>query len=150
MDDFRVNKTKKGLTPGFIPKIINSVGYGSTTAIDPVTKKMGVVPLQTEVSRGEPGQERIVDNPECYTKAILFEGEDDYVYYIRTNNRGDLSDPWGVDADSAQNAKLARHSGRPEWEYRRVAQEIFIEYLRYLTTQNKNRIRKCERDVKDA
>ena len=142
----------KGNRPadGFVPDIVEAIGYGTLTAPDPETNKMGLVPIAVEVQVGEPGQERMADNPECYAKILKFDGDGDYVYYVRMNAHGDVSDPWGLYADGAQNARLSRHRGTAEWTFRRVHERAFMAYLRYLVTRNKSLLRICERDIKDG
>ena len=149
-EDFRTNKTKAQKPAGFVPQIIESVGYGVKTAIDPVSRRTGLVPIPTEADRGATGQERTVDNPECYAKAVKFAGEPDFVYYLRRNVRGDLADPWGLNADAAQNARVSRHTGKAQWEFRRVNEQTFLIYLKYLANRSNSLLRLCERAVKDA
>lgn len=143
---------KDGRTPvdGFVPNIVESIGYGTLTATDVETGRPGLVPLDTKRQMGEPGQEREADNPECYAKILKFEGDGDYVYYIRMNARGDVSDPWGLYQDGLQNSRMASHRGTPEYEFRRVHERAFLSYLRYLSNRNKSFLRLCERDIKDA
>jgi hypothetical protein len=150
MNEFTMNPEKGCAVDGFTPEIVESVGYGTLTAPDPKTKKRGVVPIPTQVEVGEPGQERMVDNPECYAKILRFEGEDSYVYYVRMNARGDVSDPWGLYTDGHQNSRAASHRGTAEYQFKRVEERAFMAYLRYLVSRNKSYLRICERDIKDA
>jgi hypothetical protein len=149
-NEFMMKKDGKKPVDGFIPNIVEEIGYGTQTAIDPETQTRGLVPIPTSVEFGQTGQERIVDNPDCYARIIKFEGETDYVYYIRMNARGDVSDPWGMYSDGLQNSRIASHKGTPEFEFRRVKERAFISYLNYLTTRNNSLLRICERDIKDA
>jgi len=135
---------------GFVPDIVEAIGYGTQTAIDTITNKPGLVPIATKIIIGVQGQEREVDNPQCYAKILKFDGEGDYVYYIRMNSHGDVSDPWGLYQDSQSNSRMASHKGVAEYEFRRVHERAFIIYLRYLTTRNNSLLRICERDIKDA
>ncbi len=151
MNEFIMDK--EGSTPadGFVPEIVEAIGYGALTATDPETKRPGLVPIATKVQMGEPGQEREVDNPDCYAKILKFDDKDaQYVYYIRMNAHGDVSDPWGLFQDGLQNSRSASHRGTPEYEFRRVHERAFIAFLRYLVGRNKSFLRICERDIKDA
>jgi hypothetical protein len=149
-NEFIMDPKKGKAVDGFIPNVEETVGYGTLTAIDPATGKRGVVPIPTQVERGADGQERLVDNPDCYAKVIKFEGDTNYTYYIRMSTRGDVSDPWGLYADAAQNSRQASHRGTHAWEFRRVDERAFMTYLRYLVTRNGALLRICERDIKDA
>jgi len=150
MNEFIVNKGGRQPVGGYIPQVIESVGYGTQTATDPSTGKPGLVPLPTKIMVGPDGQEREVDNPEVYAQILKFEGDDDYVYYIRMNARGDISDPWGIYADGHQNNRAARYRGTAEYEFRRVPERPFMIFLRYLVSRNGALLRICERDIKDA
>ncbi len=152
--EFAVDKTKPSNNfggPGFVPNITASVGYGTKTKSDPETKQLGLVPLPTKMVVGISGRERQVDNPECYAKAVQFDDEDTWVYYIRMNASGDLSDPWGLynDGNSAQNMRDAKHKGTSLWQFKRVKEETFMVYLKYLASRNVALLRICERQVKD-
>ncbi len=150
-NDFIMDKKGKKPIDGFVPEILESIGYGTDTAEDPKTNKTGLLPIPTRVQVGGSGKERIVDNPHCYAKAIRFEGDSNHVYYIRMNGRGDVSDPWGLYQDNLQNSRMASHRGTAEYEFRRVDEQIFLLYLRYLAGRNnKSLLRLCERGIKDA
>ena len=150
MNEFIMHKDGQRPMNGFVPEIIESVGYGTLTAIDPETHRPGLVPIITKVQVGELGQEREADNPECYAKILRFVDDDNYIYYVRMNAHGDVSDPWGLYQDGLQNSRTASHRGTPKYEFRRVRERAFISYLRYLISRNKSFIRICERDIKDA
>lgn len=150
MNEFIMDEDGNRPVDGFVPEIVEAIGYGTLTAEDPETKRPGLVPIATKVQIGEPGQEREADNPDCYAKILKFDGDGDYVYYIRMNARGDVSDPWGLYQDGLQNSRSASHRGTPEYEFRRVHERAFIAYLRYLCNRNKSFLRICERDIKDA
>jgi hypothetical protein len=152
MHDNEFIMDKEGTKPidGFIPDITEAIGYGTLTAEDPETHKRGLVPIATKVQMGGPGQEREADNPDCYAKILKFDGDGDYVYYVRMNAHGDVSDPWGLYQDGLQNSRAASHRGTPEYEFRRVHERAFISFLRYLCNRNKSFLRICERDIKDA
>lgn len=149
-NEFIMNTDKKQTVDGFIPEIVESIGYGTLTAIDPTTKNSGLVPLATKITIGEPGQERMVDNPDCYAQVLRFDEEEKFVYYIRMNTRGDISDPWGMYSDGLQNSRTARHRGTPEYEFHRVSERPFLYYLQYLVTRNLSLLRLAERDIKNA
>lgn len=150
MNEFIMDEKGKKPVDGFIPNIVEEIGYGTLTAEDPVTNNRGLVPIPTKVEVGVAGQERMADNPQCYAKILKFEGEGEYVYYIRMNARGDVSDPWGLFTDSLQNSRGASHRGTSEFEFRRVHDRAFLSFLRYLVGRNKSHLRICERDIKDA
>lgn len=150
MNEFVMDKDGKKPVDGFVPNIIEAIGYGTATADDPQTGNRGLVPVKTHVEIGEPGQEREVDSPDCYAKILRFEGDGDHVYYIRMNARGDVSDPWGLFTDGLQNSRTASHRGTPEFEFRRVGERAFMSYLQYLVNRNVSYLRICERDIKDA
>lgn len=149
-NQFIMNKDGKKAVDGFVPEIVEAVGYGPVTAPDPETNRPGLVPLPTKVQVGQTGQEREADNPECYAKILKFDGDGDYVYYIRMNARGNVSDPWGLYTDGLQNSRTASHKGTPEYEFRRVPERAFMTYLKYLVNRNSSFLRICERDIKDA
>jgi hypothetical protein len=149
-NDFVMNPDKAQAPDGFVPHIVEEIGYGTATAIDPATKQKGLVPVPTMSQTGVSGQERETDNPECFAKSIKFEGEKEFVHYVRMNARGDVSDPWGLFSDSTQNSRIASHKGVPQYEFRRVSERAFMNYLRYLVTRNGSLLRICERDIKDA
>jgi len=149
-NQFIMNPDGKTPVDGFIPHIVEEVGYGIDTAIDTITGQTGLVPIPTKSVVGVSGQERIIDNPHCYAKIIKFEGDEEYTFYVRMNGRGDVSDPWGLYGDSAQNARIANHTGRPEWEFRRVRERAIMSFLKYLVTRNGAHLRACERDIRDA
>ena len=93
MNEFIMNPDGPPPVDGFVPVIVEQIGYGTYTAIDPTTNHLGLVPVATQIQVGETGRERMVDNPECYAKIIKYEGEESYVYYIRMNSHGNVSDP---------------------------------------------------------
>ena len=150
MNEFIMDSKGKKPVDGFVPEIVEAIGYGTLTATDPETGKTGLVPIDTKVTVGVSGQEREADNPDCYAKILRFADDSDYVYYVRMNAHGDVSDPWGLYADVGQNSRTASHLGTSEYEFRRVHERAFIAYLRYLANRNKSFLRICERDIKDA
>jgi hypothetical protein len=133
--EFTMDKTRKDAASGFVPLIVEAIGYG--IAFD----KDGLLPIPTAVN-GE-------DNVDCYCKAVKFECEDEFVYYVRSNTRGDFADPWGIYADSYQNAKMAEHRGEPLWRFKRVTESVFLTYTKYLATRNSAYLRTSQRDHKD-
>jgi len=150
MNEFVMNKDKGKPADGFVPEITAEIGYGTQVATDPETGKLGLVPIPTTIMAGASGRERITDNPQCYAKALQFDNVEEWVYYVRMNTHGDLSDPWGLYTDAASNARAANHRGTHEWEFRRVNQDAFLTFLKYLATRNKALLRICERVIKDG
>jgi hypothetical protein len=146
MKEFAIRKNESQRS-GFVATVTNSIGYGLEIDKDPKTGTLGLVPIPAFIDNGYGGHD---DNPDCYAKAIQYDNEETWVYYLRMNSIGDLSDPWGLFADSAQNARVAKHKGIPKWSFNRVTEEQFLVYLRYLCSRNKALLRICERSIKDA
>ena len=149
-NEFIMSPERGKPSDGFVPDVIEAIGYGTETAIDTETKRPGLIPVPVQIIVGEVGRERTVDNPGCYAKILKFDGDSKFNYYIRMNARGDLSDPWGLYTDGAQNMNIAKHKGTPQWEFKRVPERAFLTYLRYLVGRNNAILRICERDIKDA
>jgi hypothetical protein len=147
MREFAIDKNKSQGSPGFVPTVTNAIGYGLETAKDPHTGNTGLVPIEPFLV-DEHG--RSSDNPHCYAKALQYDNDDQWVYYLRTNAMGEVSDPWGLFADSAQNARVSKHRGISEWSFTRVTEDQFTVYLRYLCSRNRALLRICERSIKDA
>lgn len=148
LNDFAVDKDRETVD-GFIPEVMESIGYGTETGTDPETGNIGLVPIPVKAEVGAHGQQREEDNPECYAQILRFRGHEEYVYYVRQNSRGEVSDPWGLYSEQG-NARFARHRGRDEWSFRRVTEETFMYYAKYLATRNKAHLRQCERSILDA
>ena len=146
INEFKMDKTKPDIDEGFVPEIVESIGYGIKTAIDPNTNNKGLVPVEMELINK---QGNVVNNPECYAKAIKFKNDDKHVFYLRMDSSGNLSDPWDMYSFGGHNSNFIRHTGRDEWEFKRVPEKIFMNYLNYLVSQNKVIFRDCERRLKD-
>jgi hypothetical protein len=125
VDVHRINPNKIDETTGFEDDMGDQTGYG-----------VG-------------GRKVSIDHIDCCCKKKTVdtdEGELTY-YFIKVDSTGFLFDPWGHYSEGTQ-AKQSRQSGKPMWNFHKVAKDCFNFYLQFLKTRNKAYLVNAEREVK--
>jgi len=91
-----------------------------------------------------------VDDIDCFAKMKYIPHEDGgpiTMYFAKIGISGFLFDPWGLFSEGTQ-AKDAKHLGKNAWNFRKITQECFKNYLTFLGNRNKAYFNLAEREIR--